>query len=242
MVSYVVLLLCVFVCFTTTKCISGSRVASLGSSFSYIGAYDHFGPRAGCAVVLLRNLCQGVGCAPAGCFLLFLLVKVFSVCVCEGDCGNHVGASIRVTVCRVLVWPGLPSVFLRVFAVRSLLVVLASARRVLVLWCRLVRCRCLSESDLLRFFSNESSESADSVAVWGSFSLLRSASIKVHVSPSLQTMPSPSSCSVPLKMLPSRVPVQVRLSASTWNSGNNEHMWPCIVTTPLLPASQMPSN
>ena len=96
MVSSVVLLLCVFVCFITTKCISGSRVASLGSSFLYIGAYDHFGPRAGCAVVLLRDPCQGIGCAPAGCFLLCLVVRVFSVCVL--GTGYHVGASVRVTV------------------------------------------------------------------------------------------------------------------------------------------------
>ena len=72
--------------------------------------------------------------------------------------------------------------------------------------------------------------------------LLRSDSIKVHVSPSLQEMPCPSPCSVPLKVLPSSVPVQVRLAASTWNLENNEHMWPCIVTSLLLPARQMPSN
>ena len=93
-VCTVVLLLCVFVCCITTKCIPGSRVASSCSSFSFIGAYDHFGYGAGCAVVILRNLCRGLGCAPAGCFLLFLLVRVFSVCVCVGDCGNHVGALI----------------------------------------------------------------------------------------------------------------------------------------------------
>ena len=105
-----------------------------------------------------------------------------------------------------------------------------------------MRCRCLSGSALLHFLFPESSESADSVGVWGSLLLLRSDSIKVHVSPSLQEMPCPSPCSVPLKVLPSSVPVQVRLSASTWNFKNNEHMWPCIVTSLLLPARQMPSN
>ena len=80
------------------------------------------------------------------------------------------------------------------------------------------------------------------MGVWGSLLLLRSGSIKVHVSPSLQEMPCPSPCSVPLKVLPSSVPVQVRLAASTWNLENNEHMWPCIVTSLLLPARQVPSN
>ena len=101
MVSSVVSLRCVFVCFSTTKCISESGGASLGSSFSCIGAYAHFGPRAGCAVVLLRDPCQEIGCAPAGCFLLCLLVRVLSVCVL--GTGYHVGASVRVTVCRELV-------------------------------------------------------------------------------------------------------------------------------------------
>ena len=105
-----------------------------------------------------------------------------------------------------------------------------------------MRCRCLSESVLLHFLFPESSESADSVGVWGSLLLLRSDSIKVHVSPSLQEMPCPSPCSVPLNVLPSSVPVQVRLAASTWNLENNEHMWPCIVTSPPLPARQVPSN
>ena len=105
-----------------------------------------------------------------------------------------------------------------------------------------MRCRCLSESVLLLFLFPESSESAASVGVWGSLLLLRSDSIKVHVSPSLQEMPCPSPCSIPLNVLPSTVPVQVRLATSTWNLENNEHMWPCIVTNPPLPARQVPSN
>ena len=162
-VRIVVLLLSALVCCTTTKCISGSRVASSCSSFSFEGAYVHFGYDAGCAVVILRNLfAGGLGCAPAGCFLLYLLVKVISVCAGEGDCGSHVEALVRVTV--------LPSVFLRVFTIRSLLVVITSSRRVLVRWCRLLRCPCLSGSKFLRFLLPESSELADSVAVWGSSS------------------------------------------------------------------------
>ena len=30
--------------------------------------------------------------------------------------------------------------------------------------------------------------------------------------------------------------------ASIWKAGKSEHVWPCIVTTPLLPANQFPSN
>ena len=189
-VCTVVLLLSAFVCCTTTKCISGSRVASSCSSFSFEGAYVHFGYDAGCAVVILRNLfAGGLGCAPAGCFLLYL-VRVISVCAGEGDCGIHVEALVRVTV--------LPSVFLRVFTIRSLLVVITSSRRVLERWCRLLRCRCLSGTKFLRFLLPESSELADSVAVWGSSSSVRSASIRVHVSPSHQVMPSPSFCNFPV--------------------------------------------
>ena len=43
-------------------------------------------------------------------------------------------------------------------------------------------------------------------------------------------------------MLPSRVPVQILLSASIWKSRSIEHVLPRIMTTLLLPASQFPSN
>ena len=116
-----------------------------------------------------------------------------------------------------------------------------------------MRCRCLSVSVSLLSLFPESSESAVCVGVWVSLLLLRAGcccgrsaertpSIKVHVSPSLQEMPCPSPCNIPLNVLPSTVPVQVRLATSTWNLENNEHMWPCIVTSLLLPARQMPSN
>ena len=184
------LLLSAFVCCTTTKCDSGSRVASFCFMFPSEDTYVRFEDDVGCVVVMSRNLLvTGFAGAPAWCFLMFLVRAIFW-CAGEGDCGRHVEALVRVTV--------LLNVFLLLFAIRSSLVVSTSSLRVLEWRCRLLRRRCLTGSRTLRGFLLGASELADSVAEWDTTSPARSATIRVHVSPSLQTMPSPSPCNVPV--------------------------------------------
>ena len=92
------------VCRSSTKCVLEEEGTSSGSAFSGIGASPHFITmclRAGSAVMLLRDPRQEIGCAPAGCLLLCLLVGALSTCVL--GVGYHVGASVRVTVCCELV-------------------------------------------------------------------------------------------------------------------------------------------
>ena len=89
----------VFVCLSSTKCVLEEEGTSSGSAFSDIGTSPHFITmclRAGSAVMLLRDPRQEIGCAPAGCLLLCLLVPGFiRMCpgcwiprrsFCKGDC------------------------------------------------------------------------------------------------------------------------------------------------------------
>ena len=120
MVRPVVSLRRVCVCRSSTKCVLEEEATSAGSAFSDIGTSPHFITmclRAGSAVMLLRDPRQEIGCAPAGCLLLCLLVRVLSVCVL--GVGYHVGASVRVTVCCELAYPERLAIFLRVIAVEA---------------------------------------------------------------------------------------------------------------------------